>query len=67
MKIYENLTNYYTSNVKTFNIIFTSCIIIIYNSHVINKLYGVVVVGRSLESWWRQPTFRCVYADHLSL
>ena len=27
----------------------------------------VAVVERSLESWRRQPTFRCVYADHLSL
>ena len=27
----------------------------------------VAVVGRSLECWRRQPTFRCVYADHLSL
>ena len=24
---------------------------------------AVVVVRRSLESWWRQPTFRRVYAD----
>ena len=27
----------------------------------------VAVVERSLESWRSQPTFRCVYADHLSL
>ena len=28
---------------------------------------GVGVVRRSLESWWRQPTFWRAYADHLSL
>ena len=33
-----------------------------------SAIYEIVaVVGRSLESWRRQPTFRCVYADHLSL
>ena len=28
---------------------------------------SVGVVRWPLESWWRQPTFRRVYADHLSL
>ena len=27
----------------------------------------VGVVRQPLESWWRQPTFRRAYADHLSL
>ena len=27
----------------------------------------VVVVRRSLESWWLQPTIRRAYADHLTL
>ena len=31
------------------------------------RFVHVAVVGRLLESWRRQPTFRCVYADHLSL
>ena len=31
---------------------------------IINNI--VAVVRRSLESWWRQPTFRRVYVAHLS-
>ena len=38
------------------------------NSNLTSRIIDLVgVVRRPLESWWRQPTFRRAYADHLSL
>ena len=44
-----------------------------YNVFFFRRVYKINIKGyvgvvrRPLESWWRQPTFRRAYADHLSL
>ena len=43
----------------------STCMVqLLYNTTVL-IINNVAVVRRSLESWWHQPIFRCVYADHL--